>query len=124
SQFVDQRIAVIAASGAMFNQQVAQAAAAAFDQVGILGSQGGDYIEDVDVNPGEDFILVTSIDDGLLRIIDPQGNSLTDGPLSQVPPRNPPSITDDGSLVVYVATDQTMRYIEFDWDNGEYNEGI
>ena len=39
SQFVDMRVAVIAAAKAMFNDQVSQAAALAFDQVGIVGDQ-------------------------------------------------------------------------------------
>ncbi|NND34472.1 MAG: T9SS type A sorting domain-containing protein [Saprospiraceae bacterium] len=124
SRFVDLRIAAIAAAQALYTDpQVAQIAAQAFDLVGILGTQGGDYTEDVEVNPGQDFVLVTSRDDGLLRLIDPAGNSLTEGPLSQVPPYNPPSITDDGSLIVYVAEDRTMHFIEFDWQSSTYSEG-
>jgi hypothetical protein len=123
SQFVDLRIAVIAASRTLYNEQVAQVAASAFEEVGILGSQSGEYIEDVEVNPGEDFILLTSDEDGLLRIVDPLGELLTDGPLSDFPPLNPPSITDDGAAIVYVAQDKTIRLIEIDWETGNYEEG-
>lgn len=123
SQFVDLRIAVIAAARTLYNEQVAQVAASAFEQVGIVGSQGGEYIEDVEVNPGEDFILVTSDEDGLLRIANPLGDLLFDGPLSDFPPLNPPSITDDGAAIIYVAQDKTIRLIEIDWENERYEEG-
>ncbi|MBK8506880.1 MAG: M4 family metallopeptidase [Saprospiraceae bacterium] len=123
SQFVDMRVAVIAAAKAMFNDQVAQRAASAFDQVGIIGDQTGNYTEDVEINPGQDFIVVTNVDDGLLHLVDAQGNDLINAPLSQVPPRNPPSITDDGGTIVYVAEDKTMHFIRFDWNAGTFTEG-
>ncbi|MCB0666434.1 MAG: M4 family metallopeptidase, partial [Saprospiraceae bacterium] len=125
SQFVDMRVAVISAARSLYGDQVAAAAGQAFDQVGILGDQTGDYTEDVEVNPGQDFILYTSFEDGLLHLIDAQGNSLTgNDPLSEVPPHNPPSITDDGSLIMYVAEDRTIRYIQFNWGAGTYAEDI
>lgn len=125
SQFVDMRAAVIAASRSLYGEAVASAAADAFDQVGVIGEQTGDYIEDVEINPGQDFIVYTSFEDGLLHLIDPQGNSLTgEAPLSEVPPHNPPSVTDDGSVIIYVAEDRTIRYIQFDWAGGTYGEDI
>jgi len=127
SQFIDLRNAVIAASAAYSSDiRYQEAAESAFDQVGIMAGESGNYTENVDQNPGNDFMLVTSFEDGLLRLIDPAGNSLTEGPLSQVPPSKPPSITDDGSLIVYVAEDKTIHYLEIDWDpssGGTLSEG-
>ncbi len=125
SQFVDLRVAVVEAAGALYGASVAQAAREAFDGVGIIGEQSTDYQQDVEVNPGDDAILVTSLDDGLLHLIDENGQELVQGPLSNTPPANPPSVTDDGSLVVYVADDKTIHYIElFSCGQIKCNEGV
>ncbi|MCB0688109.1 MAG: M4 family metallopeptidase [Saprospiraceae bacterium] len=124
SQFVDMRASVIAASRSLYGESVAQAAASAFDAVGIAGGQTGSYIEDVEVNPGQDLIVVVSFDDGLLHLIDAEGNALKPGPLSNIPPRNPPSVTDDGSLILFVGEDGIIHYISLDRTNLDTEEGM
>ncbi len=124
SQFVDLRVAVIDASSKMFNGSVAQAAANAFDQVGILGDEPGDYTTDEESNPGEDFILITDDDESNLRIIDPEGMELTSEPLATFGVNNPPSVSDNGELMVYVAADKTMRLIQFDWQESTATSSI
>ena len=111
---------MIEASQQLYGGGVAQAAADAFDQVGIIGDQGGNYTEDVEINPGQDFILIA--DDALstLRLIDPANNVLAD-PLANEGLVNPPSVTDDGTLMVYVADDLTIRFITFDWTQATFD---
>ncbi len=123
SQFVDLRIAVLDAAQQRFGNQVAQAAANAFDQVGIIGEEGGNYTEDVEVNPGQDFILVADDELATVSLIDP-ANQLWADPLISGGVVNPPSVTDDGSFIVYVADDLTMRGITFDWNQGTFQPDV
>ncbi len=115
SQFIDLRIAVIAAAQAKYGSTEAQAAAAAFDAVEIFGSQGGgDYQDDLDPNVGSDYILLSNDDKSLLRIIDPGFNVIAN-PLTSKGPFSRPSLTDDGSIIVYVSQDKTLEAIVIDW---------
>ncbi len=118
SQFVDLRVAVIDAARMQFNEPTAQAAADAFASVGILGDQGGTYIEDEPVNPGDDFILATDNNESSLHLINPNGEELTEGPIAMEGVNNPPTVSDDGELVIYVDEDKALRLIEFDWNQG------
>ncbi|MDH3651156.1 MAG: M4 family metallopeptidase, partial [Saprospiraceae bacterium] len=126
SQFVDLRIAVVTESRLRFgeNSSVHNAAKAAFDAVGILGETGGNYTEDVEENPGEDFILVTDEDFSAIRLIDETGQSLASDPITTVGPLSRPSVTDDGEIMVYVAQDKTIQYIQFDWEAREFSRGV
>lgn len=101
SQFVDMRIAVIQAATDLYGTAVANAAASAFSQVGIGGSQpSGNYLGQLVPNPGDDLILCVTNNDQNLDIALSDGTVLgsiyTDGVRSR------PSITDNGSQVVFV----------------------
>ncbi len=116
SQFIDCRIAVIRSAQDLYpgQPQIAQAAANAFTAVGIGEGQGGSYEEDIDVNPGRDFILLTDEQLTGLYIVYPEtGNvqTLTGAPA----PYSRPSITDDGSFAVYVDQQRHLKGIIFDW---------
>ncbi|MEL6922780.1 MAG: M4 family metallopeptidase, partial [Bacteroidota bacterium] len=121
SQFVDCRLAVIQAAtdrhGA--NSPEVTAAIDAFNGVGIFGADSGtptDYQEDVDINPGEDFILLTDESQSQVYLDNyaEAGNIPT---ISETDPLSKFSVTDDGSFAVYVAADKTMKGIEFDWSS-------
>ncbi|NND06213.1 MAG: T9SS type A sorting domain-containing protein [Saprospiraceae bacterium] len=114
SQFIDLRLAVIAASTMRYGSEVADAARAAFDGVGIIGEEGGNYFEEEAPNPGNDLIFIADEDRTSLALIDPAGNVLLD-PVADEGLIKPPSVTDDGSLMVYVAADGTIRFGQFDW---------
>lgn len=115
SKFIDLRIAVIAAAQAKYGSAEAQAAGTAFDAVQIFGNQGGgDYQDDLDPNVGSDFILLSNEDKSLLRIIDP-GFNLIANPLTNKGPLSRPSLTDDGSIIVYVSEDKTLEAVVIDW---------
>ncbi|MCB9279359.1 MAG: M4 family metallopeptidase [Lewinellaceae bacterium] len=117
SKFIDARIAVIAAAQAKYGSSAAQAAGAAFDAVQIFGNQGGggSYQDDLDPNVGLDYILLTNANKSLLRIIDPSGANIAN-PLTDLGPLSRPSITDDGTIIVYVSQNKTLEAIVIDWN--------
>ncbi len=120
SQFVDLRIAVIQAATDLHgngSNEVA-AAASAFDAVGIAGGPGGNFQIDTEANPGDDFILWS--DDNLSNIntstalpeLTTLGAFTEDNHISR------PSISDDGTELVYVHSDGSIRQLELDWNSG------
>ncbi len=113
SQFVDCRIAVIKAATDLYGTAEVNAAKTAFDQVGILGGQGGNYENDLGDNPGQQFILVTGSNNTGLFVYDTNGNNL--GQISSSGVQSKPSITDDGSEIIFVGTDDKIHYIFIDW---------
>jgi len=101
SQFVDARIAVIQAATDLYGAAVATAAADAFTAVGIAGSQpGGNYLGQLQVNPGTDFILCADPTLTNLDLATANGtiiaNLYDQGLISR------PSVTDDGTQMVFV----------------------
>lgn len=113
SKFVDCRIAVIKATTDLYGTSEVNAAKKAFDEVGILGEQGGDYETDIDVNPGQEFVLTTNSNNTGLFIYDTNGNNL--GTISNTGIQSKPSISDDGSEIVFVGQDDKIHYIFLDW---------
>lgn len=123
SQFIDCRIAVIRAAREEYGDAAANAAAAAFDAVEVFGGQGGSYEDDVDLNPGQDLILFTSENKEKLYIYTADGDAVAN-PLTNTNPISKPSISDDGSLIVFVADDQRIHYIDINWQAGTAEENI
>lgn len=114
SQFVDCRIAVIKATTDLYGTSEVNAAKKAFDDVGIIGDQGGTYEVDNETNPGQEFILVTSGNNSGLYLYDTEGNAL--GTVSNTGVASKPSVSDDGSEIVFVGTDDKIHYIYIDWN--------
>ncbi|MBK7937764.1 MAG: M4 family metallopeptidase [Lewinellaceae bacterium] len=103
SKFVDERIAVLQAANDLYGSAVANVAAAAFDQVGILGSSpGGNYLGQLQANPGDDYILCVSNDYQNLDLA--VGNGQVLGTIYDQGLKSRPSVTDDGSQIVFVNT--------------------
>ena len=121
SQFIDLRIAVIQSANDLYNTSVANAAASAFDQVGIIGNEGTDPQEDVEFNPGDEFVLYVDELFDNIKIISPTGTSISTG-INNVGVLSKPSITDDGSVVVYVSVDKRLQLIIIDWGAGTVNQ--
>lgn len=119
SRFIDLRIAVLQAASDLHGASSPEvsSAAAAFDAVGILAGQGGNYQSDLSQNPGQEFILYTNGNQTTLNIVTPN-NVVIAAPLTNIGPASKPSITDDGTVVVYVAADQTMRGVLINWNQG------
>lgn len=122
SQFVDARNAVIQAAKDLHGENAPEVAAAqsAFSQVGIGDGPGGDYLEDLEVNPGDDVVISTNSDaSGWFYIPkdDPASAVLLDqapAPLSSAKL----SITDNGAAGVYVDQTNNFKVINFDWSSG------
>ncbi len=114
SQFVDARIAVIQAATDLYGAAVATAAADAFTAVGITGSQpGGNYLGQLQVNPGTDFILCT--DPTLTNLDLALGNGTVLGTLYDQGLISRPSVTDDGKQVVFVNDAKEIIGIDFNY---------
>ncbi len=118
SRFIDCRIAVIQSATDLYGASVANAAAAAFDAVGIKAGTGTQTQKDVNKNPGNDFILMSDDKYSALYVFSPSGQAVAN-PLASIAPSSKPSITDDGSVIVFIAKDKTMRAITINWSNGQ-----
>lgn len=114
SQFIDLRIAIIDAANAKYDQTVADAAAAAFDAVGILDGEETDVMDEVGVNDGSEYVLYSNGNKSALKIVTPDETPISD-PLFSEGVASRPSITDDGSQIVFVADDNSIKLIEIDW---------
>lgn len=120
SQFVDLRYAVVQACTQTYgaNSNEVSAANTAFDAVGISGSGGGnDYQEDIEVNPGEDFVLWSDLE--LSTINNALTNGDFDGTFSNTNHISKPSLTDDGSIILFIDEDGDMIEIDIDWSTGQ-----
>jgi Zn-dependent metalloprotease len=114
SQFIDLRLAVIQAAKDLFgdNSTEATQAGLAFDAVGIASGPGGDYTNNIETNPGTEFLLVYSTDtddDNTLYRIQTSNSNIT--ALSTTPFLSKPSVTDDGSAAVFVGTDHKIYVV-------------
>ena len=127
SKFVDCRVAVVKAAGDLFGGSSTEVTAAkkAFSDVGILGDEGGSYEDDAPTNPGQDFVLFTSQNNAGLFITNANGNPVSFGnPLSSRNILSKPSISDDGTEIVYIGTDNKMYYININWQTQQKNEVV
>lgn len=113
SKFVDCRVAVIKAATDLYSTTEINAAKKAFDEVGILGDTGGNYETDINANPGQEFILTTGANNVGLFIYSTSGALL--GQISSKSVLSKPSISDDGSEIVFVGKDNIVYYITIDW---------
>lgn len=112
SQFLDLRRAVIAAARDLYGDGTeTQAIAAAFDAVGITdGGGGGSSPRDYEPVPGTDRLLVYAPGDGALYVFDDANNPSTPRRVSsQSGIFSRPSVTDDGTVCLYIAADNTLR---------------
>lgn len=114
SKFIDARLAVVQAAQDLYGTNVANKAKDAFDAVEIFDGNGTNNQTDVEVNPGEDLILFTTENQNGLYIANSAGQLIFD-PLTNQNPISVPSITDDGTEIVFVNEDKKLYYIKLDW---------
>jgi bacillolysin len=119
---VDCRVAVIKAASDLHGASSAEvtAARAAFDAVGILGEQSGNYEVDVNVNPGQEFLLAVGGNFNGIFLHTPEGSPIRT--LTNRSVLSKPSISDDGSEIVYVSTDNHIYYITINWNTNQTQE--
>ncbi len=123
SNFVDCRNAVIQAATDLYGTAEVNAAKAAFDAVGIGAGSGSNNQNDIPSNPGDEYILMSDSDFSQLYIFTPDGQSIAN-PLTSTAPISRPSVTDDGTAVVFISDDNKMRALTIDWGNGNVEEQI
>ena len=102
SQFVDCRLAVIAAANNLYGSAVANAAADAFSTVGIVGDEGGSYQGELAVNTGTDFVVCNTNAGQNLDLMDGSGDYI--GTIYNQGVASRPSVSDDGKQIVFVNT--------------------
>lgn len=117
SQFLDSRLAVVQAATDLYGANSAEvnAVKSAYDQVGILNGQPGNYDPTIPTNPGAELIVSTDInfaDPNTLYLSSTTGTNYQ--PLSTTEQNRRISITDDGSVGVFVDDFNDMRRIFID----------
>lgn len=118
AQFVDCRLAVMQAAQDIIGVSGKDAAAAAFAAVGIGTANSNPAptpppAEEAP-NPGTQYILATDETQTNLYVYDLNGNPIFN-PLTSDGIASKPSISDDGSLIVYVNAAKQLRGVEIDW---------
>lgn len=125
SQFVDLRASLLQSAADIHGNGSGEQSivAQAFDLVGIQGNDvgngqdsGGAVEEEIEVNPGDDFIVYTDNDNRRLYLADGNGN--VQGFLTEFGVISRPSVTDDGTVIVYVGGDNKIYALVIDWEQG------
>jgi len=124
SNFVDFRNAVLTSTLDLYGGDDQVKVVNALIQVGLTVGQGGGGVEDVDDNPGQDLIWYSSEGRDSMFLRDALGEMIGPDPLIEVDHISRPSISDDGSRVVYIGADKRMLGVEIDWDEDTYNPTI
>lgn len=117
AQFSDLRIAILASAGELYNTNVVNAAAAAFDQVGIMEEETTGIPEDLQINTGNQVVLFADAGQQSLNIYNYNNTPIAE-PLINGQILSKPSVSDDGSLIVYVDGQQNIQMVEIDWNDG------
>ncbi len=119
SQFVDLRFAVVQAATQTYGAGSSEVIAAenAFNAVGIGEGGGGDYQDDVNVNPGDDFIMWSDL--GLDNVNNSTTDGTLDGAISNTNHISRPSVTDDGSIIQFIDENNNMIEVTIDWTTGD-----
>jgi bacillolysin len=127
SQFIDLRLALIKSAEDLFSAAEANALKAAFDAVGITDGAGnntsasGTLPYSLPTNPGTEFMLSYNLETtgGGLQVSSISGANVS--LKTSTKPKTKPSITDDGSVAVFVAQDEKIHVISL---TGAVNEQI
>lgn len=118
SRFIDLRIAVARSAADLYGAAAELAANEAFAAVGIgapvgdTPEAGGNYENDLAINTGERFLLLTDNDQANLYLANEDGD-LLNNPLATVGILSKPSITDDGTFAFFVDDQNRLRLYNF-----------
>ncbi len=118
SQFIDLRLATLSAADDLnLTNNEKQSLRSAMDMVGILDGEGGSYQNDTSTNDGGDFLVMTDIQGQDVYIAD-----LSTGDTQKISDKDPmskPSISDDGTFIVFVGTDRLLHAIYLEWSGNQ-----
>lgn len=122
SQFIDARLATIRSAQEEYGNNAAAAVASAFDQVGIIDGTPTAPPEEATPNEGQQYLLLVGEDNFGLYITDLNGASIVDGggPLVSDNILYKPSISDDGSRILYINENNQLRVVLIDWAADRY----
>lgn len=126
SNFKDCRASVLQAALDLYGSAEHDAAASAFDAVGILGDGNETPPSDdseLAANPGKDHLLFIDDNSGYPYIID-LNSVFTHNPLAEIKPMSKPSITDNGREIVFVGVDKHIYYFRINWPSGIIEESL
>jgi Zn-dependent metalloprotease/PKD repeat protein len=113
SKFLDFRIAVIQSAKDLYGAADAQLVAGAFDKVGILEDSGSTAKPpELPTNPGQQGLLLANLDMTDRYGIYKTTNYTSFTPVSTSRIINRPSITDDGSFVVFINDREVIRALD------------
>lgn len=121
SEFIDLRLSVLKAAADLYGNTEVTAATNAFNTVGIVGNTSPNTPTDLSENAGAEFILYSNGDQTDLSIVTPSGSVVADN-LTNFGALSKPSITDDGSVIVYIDQNQRMQAILIDWQRGTIDD--
>ncbi len=120
SKFIDLRIAVIQAANDLYGDADAKLLGEAFDRVGITDDAGSGNPGDLPTNPGQQILLLTSLDPydsyGLYKTSDYYNFT----PLTYSKMNSRPSVTDNGNFMLFINTYKKIRGLDFTTGN-EYD---
>ena len=124
SNFLDCRAAIEQCCKDLYpnDANILAAASNAFAQVGIGtggSANGASHQTDLPVNTGTDYVLFVGANNVGIYVKTPGGQpqAITNNSVQRKP-----SISDNGTAVVYVGTDTKLYYIAVDWKSGNVNE--
>ncbi len=106
------------------NSSEHKAAISAFDAVGI-GSTGTTNPENpsYDPNQGADIILATKSGNSSTTIYNTSGETITTGAdLIPEPIYRKPSVSDDGSVILYLDQNKKPKFVTIDWQAGSFTD--
>ena len=127
SNFLDSRAAVERACGDLYagNAALLSAAQNAFTTVGIGtggSSTGTVYQQDLNVNPGSDYVVFLSNDQTKLQLLTVSTGSVVT--LSSRGIANKPSVTDNGRQIYYVGRDKNIYRIIINYTAGTFTDNL
>ena len=122
SRFVDARLAVVRAAREKGGESVAKAAETAFETVGIRVSAPTAPPPNLGINPGTQFVLGVKSDKSGIGIFDVNKNTILELNISNGVLKKP-TISDDGTFVIYINGRKQLKYLELDWAQASFDTG-
>lgn len=122
SEFIDFRKSVIRSAIDIHGEgQIVNIVRQAFNEVGIVDGQSEGTEEDIETNPGQDYIVLSDVDLSALYLANGDGDIITN-PFSTTAPISKLSFTDNGQFGVFVGDDNKVHLISIDYESNTYSE--
>jgi len=120
SKFIDLRIAVVQSAKDLFGDNSPEAikASEAFDAVGIYEEEQIDYTQDYEENPGQEYLIsydTNEMDENTLYQSSAEGTDFA--AITTTDMKGKVSISDDGTVAVFVSKDHKIRAIDLNTFN-------